>query len=274
MSGTGNRYGLLTETSGVEETRDPKLQRHLPITAVFGWLRSGWKDLFTHAHSSIFYGLLVYAVSVLVIWTMFTFGLDYVIFPALSGFMIVGPVFAVGLYEKSRGIEEGRRTKLSHMLFSHGGSAAQIVFAGLLLALLMLLWMRAAVLLYALFFGYRAFPGLSGVVALLVETPQGWGLLLTGSLVGGLFAALGFALSALSIPMLLAERSDAITAMAVSFKMVWNNLPVMIAWGATVMVLMAISLATALLGLIIVFPLLGHATWHAYRAMRERPRAG
>ena len=94
-------------------------------------------------------------------------------------------------------------------------------------------------------------------------------MLLTGTLVGGLFAAFGFAISALSVPMLLTERLDAVTAMGRSLKFVWNNAAVMIAWGAIVTLLWALFVATALLGLVIVFPLLGHATWHAYRAIVE-----
>jgi uncharacterized membrane protein len=93
-------------------------------------------------------------------------------------------------------------------------------------------------------------------------------MLLVGSAVGGLFAAFSFAISAVSIPMLLNEQVDAFTAMGTSTALVWNNLPVMLTWGAIVVVLFLISLATGLVGLIIVFPILGHGTWHAYRAMR------
>jgi uncharacterized membrane protein len=93
-------------------------------------------------------------------------------------------------------------------------------------------------------------------------------MLLIGSAVGGLFAAFSFAISAVSIPMLLNERVDALTAMGTSTALVWNNLPVMLTWATIVVGLFLISLATALVGLIIVFPILGHGTWHAYRAMR------
>ena len=93
-------------------------------------------------------------------------------------------------------------------------------------------------------------------------------MLIVGTAVGGLFAAFSFAISAFSIPMLLDERIDALTAMGTSMALVWNNLPVMLAWGAIVLALFVLGLATGLLGLIVVFPLLGHATWHAYRAMQ------
>ena len=93
-------------------------------------------------------------------------------------------------------------------------------------------------------------------------------MLIVGTAVGGLFAAFSFAISTFSIPMLLAERTDAFTAMGTSISLVWNNLRVMLVWGAIVLVLFLLSLATALLGLIVIFPLLGHATWHSYRAIR------
>jgi uncharacterized membrane protein len=262
---------LLKETSGIEQTLDPRLQRRLPPSHAFRWLVRGWKDLWLSPWSSLAYGLLVFIVSVIVIYTMFTMGWDYVLFPALAGFMIVGPVVAVGLYQKSRSIEEGRPARLDEMILIKSGSAGQIIFLGLLLALLMLLWMRAAVLLYALFFGYRGFPGTEGIVPLLLGTPNGWAMLFTGTLVGGLFAAFAFAISALSVPMLLVKRLDAVTAMGTSLKLVWNNAPVMVAWGAIVAALFALSVATGLIGLIVIFPLLGHATWHAFRAIAEPP---
>jgi uncharacterized membrane protein len=106
------------------------------------------------------------------------------------------------------------------------------------------------------------------VVGILVSTPVGWAMLVVGTLVGGLFAAFAFAISVFSIPMLLDQRTDGLTAMASSMGMVWNNLPPMIAWGAIVLLLTAIGLATGLIGLIVIYPLLGHATWHAYKAMR------
>lgn len=93
-------------------------------------------------------------------------------------------------------------------------------------------------------------------------------MLAVGNVVGGLFAAFSFAISAFSIPMLLNERVDALTAMGTSTALVWNNLPVMLTWGVIVVALFLISLATGLVGLIVVFPILGHGTWHAYRAIR------
>ena len=268
MTGVDKRYRLLSELSGIEETWNPERQRHLPVGATFGWLAGGWRDLMIRPALSLAYGLAIYVLSLVFIWTMFALGWDYILFPALAGFMIVGPILAVGLYEKSRAIEDGAPLTIRRMLEVKPRAGAQIFFTGLLLCLLMVLWMRAAVLIYALFFGIRPFPGLDHIVYGILTTPVGLAMLFVGTLVGGLFAAFGFAISVFSVPMLLDQRTDALTAMATSMAMVWNNLVPMIAWGAIVLALFAASVATGLIGLMVIFPLLGHATWHAYQAMR------
>src|SRR5262249_18614032 len=174
-----------------------------------------------------------------------------------------------GLYEKSRLLAAGETASLAQMLFVKPKSGGQILFTGVLLCLLMLLWMRAAVIIYALFFGLRPFPGLDHISPMLFTTSIGWAMLLVGGAVGGLFAAFSFAISVFSIPMMLSERVDALTAMGTSTALVWNNLPVMLTWGVIVLALTLISIATGLVGLIVVFPLLGHGTWHAYQAIRS-----
>lgn len=244
-------------------------RRHLKVTAAFGWLAAGWHDLWTEPGPSLVYGLGVAALSALVVCGMVWLGWDQVLFPALAGFLVVGPVLATGLYEKSRRIEAGEPVTLGAMLAPHRGGGQHLFYVGAVLMGLMLLWMRAAVLLYALFFGWRPFPGVDHLVQMLFTTPLGLSMLITGTVVGGLFAGFAFAISAFSIPMLLDRRLDAFSAMGISISLVWNNLPALLVWGMIVLALTLVSLGTALLGLIIIFPLLGHATWHAYAAVRE-----
>ena len=244
-------------------------KRNVSPAAAFGWLSAGWRDFTIHPVASISYGLLVFLVSVATIVGLFALHRDYILFPALAGFMVVGPMIGIGLYEKSRRIEESKPVSLRHMIFVKPESGGQILFAGVLLLSLLLLWMRAAVILYALFFGLRPFPGLDRIVAMLFTTEIGWAMLLVGSAVGGLFAAFSFAISAFAIPMLLAERTDALTAMGTSMALVWNNLQVMLTWAAIMLALIFFGIVTGLLGMIVVFPVLGHGSWHAYRTMRH-----
>lgn len=243
-------------------------RRNLPVGAALDWLAAGWRDLLRVPLPSLAYGLLLFAVSVALICGLFALRFDYILLPALAGFMVVGPLIAIGLYQKSRDIEDGRRPSFGRMVLVRAESGAQVWFTGAILCLLMLVWMRAAVIIYALFFGLRPFPGFDGVLTMLLTTPQGWGMLLVGTTVGGLFAAFSFAISTFAIPMLLAERTDAFTAMGTSISLVWNNLTVMLAWGAIALALFLLAVATGLIGLVVVFPLLGHATWHSYRAIR------
>lgn len=257
-------YWLFSETSTFWETRDPRLDRGLPFWVGFRWLRAGWRDLWTSPASSLAYGVLVFALSAAFIGVLGLTGHDYILFPALAGFLIIAPFLAIGLYEKSRALQEGRPIGLGTMLITRPRAGAQVFFLGLLLCLLLLLWMRAAVLLYALFFGVTAFPGLDHISDLLLKTDYGLLLLAVGSAVGALFAAFSFAVGVFSVPMLLDKPVDALTAMGASMRLVWNNLTPMLTWGLMVSVLFLVCIATGLVGLIIVFPVLGHATWHAY----------
>ena len=242
--------------------------RHLPSGAAFGWLAAGWQDLRNTPIPSIAYGVVIFTASLFIIWAMVEADLPWLIFPALSSFLVVGPVLAIGLYQKSRSLAAGKAVQLSHMVFVRPASGGQLIFAGLLLCLLVVLWLRAADLLYALFFGLLPFPGFDHILAQLLTTPRGWMLIATGSAVGGLFAAFAMAISLFSIPMLLSERTDALTALGTSFALTTHNLRAVIPWSAIVVAGFALSVITGLVGLIIIFPLLGHGTWHAWQAIR------
>ena len=242
--------------------------RKLTTTDPFKWLSQGYRDFATQPAMSLAYGVLIFIVSVLLVWGLVASGRDYILFPAFAGFMVVGPILAVGLYEKSRRIEEGLPLRWANLFFVRPRSGGQILFTGVLLCLLMMVWMRAAVIIYALFFGLVPFPGLNHVTTMLFTTDIGWAMLVVGTAVGGLFAAFSFAISAFSIPMLLNEPIDALTAMGSSMALVWNNLRVLLIWAVIVLLAFLICLATGMLGLVVIYPLLGHATWHAYRAVQ------
>jgi len=248
------------------------LNRGLSVSHAVAWLKLGWSDFkSTRVDASLLYGLFVFLLSTGIVGGLYLLRMDYVVFPALAGFTVIGPALAIGLYEKSRCMQADEPVTLRRMFFVRARSAGQVWFVGVLLSLLVLMWMRVAVLLYALFFGMRPFPGLTQITETLLTTAEGWGLLLVGSVVGGLFAAFAFSISAFSFPILLNEKSDAFSAMGASIVLVSHNLPVMIAWGFIVMCLFAMTVFTGFTALIIVYPVLGHATWHAYLAIRGEP---
>ena len=242
--------------------------RSLGTDDPFEWLALGWQDFKTRPEMSIAYGILIFLISAGFVAGLVALGYDYILFPTFAGFMVVGPILAVGLYEKSRRIEAGKPLQWRNLFLVKPRSGGQILFTGVLLSLLMMVWMRAAVIIYALFFGLLPFPGLNHIAPMLFTTGTGLAMLVVGTAVGGLFAAFSFAISVFSIPMLLNRDVDALTAMGSSMALVWNNLQVLLIWAAIVLALFLLSLATGMLGLIVIFPLLGHATWHAYRAVQ------
>ena len=247
---------------------DPVWARRLPARTALTWLAAGWRDLSRNPGPSLAYGLLVALVSGVIVVGLFDLGWDFILIPALAGFLVVGPVLAIGLYEKSRRLAAGQPVHLGQMVFVRPASGGQVLFAGVLLMTLMLLWLRAAVLIYALFLGVQAFAGFGEIAPMLFGTLTGWAILITGSAIGALFAAFSFAISLFAIPMLLDRRTDALTAMGTSLALVWHNLPVALFWGGIVAALSGLAILTGLVGLIVVFPLLGHGTWAAWRAMQ------
>jgi uncharacterized membrane protein len=241
--------------------------RGLPPGKALDWLAQGWTDFRESPATSLAYGVMLTLISYAVLAALALSGLLYLALPMLSGFLIVGPFLALGLYEKSRCRALGREPRLAEMLIVRPASGAQLTYAGLLLGLLVLFWLRAADLLYALFFGLNPFPGARDALINAFTTPRGLALVSVGTLVGGIFAAFAFAISLFSIPMMMEERTDALTAMGKSFAMTIQNLGATLAWGAIVAAGLALSALTGLLALVVVFPVLGHGTFHLYRAI-------
>ena len=233
--------------------------------APWAWLAAGWRDLLRVPGVSLAYGVLFAVVSGALTWMLFRLQMEYLLMPMVAGFMLVGPMLAVGLYETSRRLDAGEEVGLRRALFVTTRSPAQLAFLGALLMLMMLAWIRIAQLVYALFFGLGGFPGFEQSVHLLFFTTEGLAMLAVGSVAGGVIAAGVFATAAFAVPMLMVRDMDAISAMIASFAAVRANIWPMLVWGWLIVVLTSVGIVTLYVGLIVTFPLLGHATWHAYR---------
>lgn len=241
--------------------------RAVPLEAPWSWLAAGWQDLWQRPAISLGYGLIVVLVGAAITWGLFRLDAIAMVLPLAAGFMLVGPMLAVGLYEASRRRELGLPVTWRDVALVKVASPTQLGLIGGVLAFALLVWWRIASLLFALFWGLDGFPPLDAWIDLLLFTPKGLIFLIVGTVVGGAIAAVIFAISALSVPLLMARRCDAITAVLASIDAVRRNPRPMLLWAWLIALLTGFGLATLYVGLIVVFPLVGHATWHAYRAL-------
>lgn len=250
-------------------TQDPRRVEiaRVGTEAPWAWLAAGWRDLCRARTISLAYGLCFAALSGLITAGLWYWDRLQFLPPLAAGFMLVGPFFAVGLYEVSRLLAEGRRPRLRDALGAIGRAPTRLTFLGALLTLALLFWMRLAFLLFALFMGTGTVPHSEALMSLLLFTPAGLGLLTVGSLVGGLLAALVFAVSVVSLPLVMEREVDAVTAVLASLRAVRRNWKALLLWAWLIAALTAVGLASFYVGLIVLFPLLGHASWHAYRAL-------
>jgi uncharacterized membrane protein len=218
---------------------------------------------------SLTYGVIFAALGYGITLGLWWSGLTYLILPVVCGFIIVGPLMAVGLYEVSRRLHAGEPISLKAALLAWGRNASQIGLMGIALMLFLFAWIRIAALLFMLFYGLAP-PSLETLVADTFLSPEGLPFLITGTIIGALFAGLAYAISVVSIPLLL-DRPDAnvITAIATSIVAVKENPATLAFWAVLIAGFVGVGLVTLYLGLIVTLPLIGHATWHAYRELVE-----
>lgn len=236
----------------------------------WAWLAAGWRDFARAPGISLAYGAALSAAGLLMAWALAVAGMFYLILPLVCGFMLVGPLVAVGLYEVSRRLETGSPVSLGAALRAYGRNATQIAAIGLVLMLFLMFWVRVALLLFALFFSQQPPADLHMFVELVFFSASGLPFLVTGTLVGACFAAAAFAIGAVSLPMLLDRDTNVVEAVAVSVAAVLRNWQVMAGWAGLIVLFTAAGLATGFLGLAVALPLIAHASWHAYRDLVPR----
>jgi uncharacterized membrane protein len=239
-------------------------------TISFGDIRDcvslGLADFARAPAFGLFFGGVIALCGIGIVAALAVFHKPWLIYPFAIGFPLIGPFVAVGLYEVSRRIEAGKPLVWGQILgVVLAQRSREVVWMAFVMLFIFWIWMYQIRLLLAIFLGQMSFSSFDRFADLLLHTPQGWLFLAFGHVIGAILALSLFALTVVSIPLLLDREVDFITAMIISVKAVVTNPVVMLGWGVIVTLLVIAASLPFFLGLLIVLPVLGHATWHLYR---------
>ena len=240
--------------------------RSLPWSAPWQWLILGFQDLRASPGIALFYGTVFWLMAQ-VLAMVFRHRPEYTL-SMVSGCLLLGPFLAMGLYEVSRRREQGLAQSFAASLTCWDGHIKSMAMLVLVLMVLELLWGRASLVVFAVFFN-TGMPSTAGVIEAIFN-PDNLEFVAAYLFVGGIFATLVYSVSVVSIPMILDRDTDAISAGITSMRVLFGEPAVMLLWGLTLSALVALSfLSPWMSGLILVGPWLGHASWHAYRGTVE-----
>jgi uncharacterized membrane protein len=229
-------------------------------------LAKGWDDFSAMPSHAIFLCLIYPLVGIFLIGLAFGYSVLPLLFPLAAGFALIGPVAAVGLYELSRRREAGLDSNWTHAFdVLRSSSLPAIIALGLLLMGIFLAWLGSAQALYQSLFGYLPPQSYAQFIQDIFTTRAGWQLIIWGNLIGFGFAVWALVISVVSFPLLVDRDVGAAAAITTSVRAVAANPVTMAAWGLIVAALLLIGSLPAFMGLAVVMPVLGHATWHLYR---------
>ncbi len=225
----------------------------------------GWNDFKAAPQFGLLFGLLYASGGWSIILLATVSGFYYLAYPLAAGFALIAPFVAAGLYEVSRRLELRLPLGWGEVIEAiKGGGRRDLGWMALVTTFTFFIWIDIAIFLYAMFFGMKA-PGPWVLMTDILTTSNGLMFFVTGNVIGAMIAFAVFSLTVVSFPLLLDRDVDFVTAMITSIRAVKLNLVCMIYWALTIAALTAVSLLTGLLGLVVVLPWLGHASWHMYR---------
>ena len=265
LAGVGRSVGDAVDGVGSHQIAEPEVNE-ISTNDIRMALRKGASD-FAALRSDVITAVVLYPVIgfVLAAWAL-NAGQVHLLFPLAAGFPLIGPVAAIGLYEMSRRRERGEPADWGAAFSTLTGRVlGPVLTLGLLLATIFVLWLVAAHVIWTLTLGAETYDSLRGFLGQVLTTGAGWAMIVLGFGVGFVFAAVVLCVSLVSFPMLIDRPVGVPVALATSLAVARRNPGTTALWGMVVAVSLVIGMIPFFVGLIIVLPILGHATWHLYR---------
>jgi uncharacterized membrane protein len=264
-------HGNVTSMAqGGPDTAAAPVIRTIGLSELHRALQRGWEDFKAVPSHAIILCIIYPVLGLMLARVVLGYSVLPLLFPLAAGFALLGPFAALGLYEMSRRRERGEQaTAWDALEVVRSPSFGAMLGLGVLLLALFVTWVATAQAIYIAAFGYAGVTGVSDFAERVLTTPQGWWLIVVGCGVGFLFALIALCISVVSFPLMLDRHAGAGDAMVASLRAVARNPVPMAVWGLIVAVLLVAGSLPAFLGLAVVIPLLGHATWHLYRETIE-----
>ena len=253
-------------SSSVQTAEAPPEIRTIGLPDLHRALKLGWEDFKAVPSHAIILCVIYPVLGLLIARAAFGYAVIPLLFPLAAGFALLGPFAALGLYELSSHRERGEEASAwDAMDVLRSPSFGAMLGVGTLLLALFVTWVATAQAIYIAVFGYGGATSFSDFVTRVLTTSQGWWLIIVGCGVGFLFALVALCISVVSFPMMLDRHASAGEAMVTSLRVAAKNPVTISAWGLIVAALLVVGSLPLFLGLAVVIPLLGHATWHLYR---------
>jgi len=255
----------MSDASLLAPSQPPTIGR-MQLSDIGAVLKAGIRDFTRAPLHGLFFASFFVVGGILIYLQLDRLERSYSIIPLAFGFPLLAPFFAMGLYDVSRRLEQGRDLPLAGVLkVVYRQKDRQCPSMAAVIIVVFLFWVFIAHMIFALFLGYMPMTNISTDWATTILTQNGISMLLFGTAVGAALAFVLFSITVMALPLLLDRELDFITAMIYSFQTVTSNLVPMLAWGIVISVLVFAAMLPFFLGLLVVLPVLGHATWHLYR---------
>jgi len=264
------------ENTAIAESprQDDIVVNHVTLAQPWEWLEKGWKDMIRARRYSLTYGAVIVLISGLITLGLMSEGLFFIVPFLAAGFYLLAPIIGLGLYQMSSHLEKGEPLQFCQALEAWRRNQGQlgVITAGLLI--IMQLWMMSNFVLFALLYT-GMHPPLENFFSKVFLSGENNAFAFASLTVGFVLAWVAYAISAVSVPMLMDRKVDGFTAIRTSVRAVTENWPAMTLWAALIVFFIGLGIVTFYVGLFIALPLVGHATWHAYRDLvpSEPPRA-